>query len=220
MAVTKQIVCLANSRKSGGRCVAGLERGEPPLWVRPISDRPAQEVSLHEQRYQMGGDPELLDIIDLPLLSACPEGHQSENWLLDPNKRWVKDDEASWGDLKPLARDTGPLWINVDASGRGQNNRIEIARIGEVTDSLRLIHVPRLTIRVSSSSGKTYVDGKFIFDGTNYILGVTDPIVETAYKTRPSGDYELGECYLTVSVGEEFHGYHYKLIAGLMAKDG
>ena len=218
MAVTKQIMCLANSRKSGGRCVAGLERGEPPLWVRPISNRPAQEVSLSERRYQTGEDPELLDIISVPLLRACPEGHQSENWLLDPDECWVKDDEASWGDLRAFARDTGPLWINGSASGRGRNNRIEVARIGEVTDSLRLIHVPCLTIRVSSSFGKKHADGEFFFDGTTYILGVTDPIVETAYQTRPSGDYELGECYLAVSVGEEFYGHHYKLVAGVMAK--
>ena len=220
MAITKQIICLANSRKIGGRCVAGLERGEPSSWVRPVSNRPAQEVSLSERRYQTGEDPELLDIISVPLLRACPEGHQSENWLLDPSEWWVKDDEASWDDLNALALDAGPLWINGSASGRGQNNRIEVARIGEVTDSLRLIYVPWLTIRVSSSFGTKHVDGEFAFDGTSYVLGVTDPTVETAYRTRPNGDYEFGECYLTISVGEEFHGHYYKLIAGVMAEGG
>ena len=219
MAVTKQIVCLANSRKHSGLCVAGLERGEPPLWVRPVSDRPKQEVSRHECRYQGGGDPQLLDIISVPLISACPEGHQSENWLLDPNERWVKDGEVSWNDLEAFSCRSGPLWINGDASASGQYNRVEVARISDVEDSLRLIHVSCFTARVSSSYGPR-VDGEFVFDGTTYKFRVTDPAVEAAYRTRPDGAYDIGECYVTVSLGEEYDGYYYKLIAGVIARDG
>lgn len=157
------------------------------------------------------------------MLKACPEGHQSENWLLDPNKRWVKVGEASWDDLPQLECRSGPLWINVGASTRGLYNRIQVARIGEIIDSLRLIHVSDLTVRVSLNYYRTGmdVDGKFMFDGTAYRLSVTDPIVEEEYKARPIGDYDLGERYLTVSLGEAYQDYyHYKLIAGVIAKDG
>ena len=77
MAITKRIVCLANSPKGGGRCVAGTEWDEPLSWVRPVSNRPGQEVSSSECRYESGDEPQLLDIIDVPLLKAFPEGHQS-----------------------------------------------------------------------------------------------------------------------------------------------
>ncbi|MGH7707024.1 MAG: dual OB domain-containing protein, partial [Vulcanimicrobiaceae bacterium] len=36
----KRIVCLANSRKLQGRCVAGreLQKNGPGAWIRPVSD--------------------------------------------------------------------------------------------------------------------------------------------------------------------------------------
>lgn len=87
MPTTKQIVCLANSRKLSGRCVAGIEirDGKRLGWIRPVSDRENQEVSEHERQYEDGSDPKVLDVIEVPLLRALPSGYQRENWLLDPN---------------------------------------------------------------------------------------------------------------------------------------
>jgi len=47
MATVKRLVCLANSRKLSGRCVAGreLSGGRPIGWVRPVSARENEEVS-------------------------------------------------------------------------------------------------------------------------------------------------------------------------------
>ena len=84
---TKRIVCLANSRKLHGRCIAGREftlDNTPGAWIRPVSNRRHQEVSEYERQYSDGSDPQLLDIVDIPLLQHCPEEYQRENWLLDP----------------------------------------------------------------------------------------------------------------------------------------
>ncbi len=48
----KRIVCLANSRKYSGRCIAGKELladGRPGRWIRPVSARENEEVSEHER---------------------------------------------------------------------------------------------------------------------------------------------------------------------------
>ena len=90
-AIVKRIVCLANSRKYNERCIAGREQlsgGLPGPWVRPVSAREHEEVSLSERRFSDGGEPLLLDVIDVPVLEARPKFHQSENWLLDPARPW------------------------------------------------------------------------------------------------------------------------------------
>jgi hypothetical protein len=129
MKVTKRIVCFANSRKMQGRCVAGRELlgGNVGPWVRPVSDRPNEEVSEYERQYQDGSDPQVLDVIDVPLIEARPKGYQQENWLLDPQVYWVKTGRLSWEDISGLHNRRGPLWINGYSSYKGLNDRIPLA---------------------------------------------------------------------------------------------
>ena len=103
----KRVVCLANSRKLNGRCVAGREwiDGQPGRWIRPVSDRENQEVSEYERQYEDGSDPRVLDIVDIPVLEPRPADYQTENWLLDPKYYWVKDGRLSWSDLPSLVED-------------------------------------------------------------------------------------------------------------------
>lgn len=88
-----QMVCLANSRKLKGRCIAGKRLGpgkEAGNWIRPVSKRENQEVSEDERQYEDGSDPRVLDIVEVPMLRPTPVGCQTENWLLDPAKYWKK----------------------------------------------------------------------------------------------------------------------------------
>src|SRR5713101_1785529 len=101
MGDTKRIVCLANSRKHSGRCIAGKEvlaQGYG-AWIRPVSARQSAEISEEERRYENGALPRLFDIIKIPVIGATPQLYQSENYVIDAEYYWVKKGEISWPDV-------------------------------------------------------------------------------------------------------------------------
>ena len=111
----KRIVCLANSRKNGGRCIAGKELGpdgRPGGWIRPISAAPGGEVRERERQYEDGSEPEILDVIEIRFISAEPKEYQSENWLIDAEYRWVKVGRLNTDDLYLWLDRDEPLWSN------------------------------------------------------------------------------------------------------------
>ena len=124
----KRIVCLANSRMPKGRCIAGKELeedGRPGPWVRPVSGREDQGVAASESRYVDGGTPHLIDVIDVPVLTAQPKGHQRENWLLDSNRQWEKVGQVDLADLPKWMDGVNTLWVNGSSSAKGLNDRVE-----------------------------------------------------------------------------------------------
>ena len=221
MPVVKRLVCLANSRKPSGRCIAGKEL--TGAWVRPVSDRPKQEVSEEERQYNDGSDPRILDIMDVPLKCHHPNSYQSENWLLDPDQYWVLVRRARWNDLNALADHPERLWVNESSSSAGLNDRIVHAGAELLTSSLYLIRPERVVLRVFAPGAdfgnpKRRVQADLWYGGFNYRLWITDPLVEQKYLAGKDGNYPVGECFVTVSLGEPHNdGYCYKLVAALIA---
>ena len=226
MTVQKRIVCLANSRKLNGRCIAGIqltERGRGP-WIRPVSAREHEEVSEYERQYQDGSDPQVLDIIDVPLLEPRPNPHQPENWLLDPEVYWERVDRLPSADLDRLVDTQGTLWLNGFHTQAGQNDHVPIERAGESDSSLKLLHVDDVQLRVFApgeafGNTKRRVQARFQLNRSQYWLWVTDPVVERAYLARPNGEFEVGPQFLTVSLGEPFNGFCYKFVASIIGLD-
>jgi hypothetical protein len=225
--VTKRIVCLANSRKLNGRCVAGKEyvRGTPGQWIRPISSREHEEVSEYERQYEDGSDPHVLDVLDVPLLDPRPKNYQPENWLLDPDVYWKRHSRIGWDELAHLEDPPGSLWLNGTHTYNGLNDTIQVSAADEFDSSLKLIHVAAMEVAVykpgeAFGNSKRRVQGRFHHDGTEYRLWITDPVYERAYLARDDGEYEIGESYLTISLGEPHNGRYYKLIAAVIERDG
>lgn len=208
MNVIKRIVCLANSRKPEGSCVAGRElsgNGAGP-WIRPVSDRPGEEVSLAERAYISGEDPSLLDIIDIPFLGPRPTVYQPENWLIDPTIRWERVGHLSPEALPAYVENNLP-WPNGSQSWQALNNRVPADKAVGVASSLKLIRVNQTQIRVveqdtNTETKRKRVQARFALAGVPYGLWVTDPAIEMEFLNRPFGDYHSGENYLTVSLGE------------------
>ena len=219
----KRIVCLANSRKRGGRCIAGKELlpgDRVGGWIRPVSARHDEEVSPQERCYPDGGDPQILDVIEVPLLNPLPKTYQRENWLLDPNQRWAKAGRGTWEDLCTMIDRDEPLWINRHSTPSGRNDRVPTDAAAGLDNSLRLIRVGTLTVSVSEplrpSADYPILRGSFDYHGEEYCFRITDPESESGSVELPYGEYTVGERYLTVSLGELFEGYAYKLIATII----
>lgn len=220
----KRIVCLANSRKLSGRCIAGKElptNGPPGRWIRPVSSRESEEVSEYERQYRDGSDPRVLDILDVPVLRANPKGFQRENWLLDPERYWERVSRVASDDLERFTDPVAPLWINDISSYNGRNDRIQVEIANGLDNSLRLVRVNRLELVVSQpgldfGNYRRRVQGRFQYNGADYWLRVTDPIYERQYLQKSNGDYQVGDAFLTISLGEPYQGYAYKLIAAII----
>ncbi|MFE1170994.1 hypothetical protein [Streptomyces sp. NPDC058773] len=223
MTAVKTFVCLANSRKNAGRCVAGMVGKGPGQWIRPVSARPNGEVSAHERQYADRSDPRVLDIIAVPLLRPQAHSYQSENWLLDPKRYWEKTGRAEWDTLLTLEQRPKTLWINGHSTYHGSNNRVLTDQAHTLPDSLKLIRVDCVTLQVHTPGSafgdrKKVVDAHFRHAGCTYILRLTDPEYEQTYLAKQEGTYNLSESFLTVSLGEPFEDYAYKLVAAIIER--
>jgi hypothetical protein len=219
----KHIVCLANSRKYGERCVAGKELladGSAGGWIRPVSSRENEEVSEQERYYADGSDPDVLDIIEVPLAGPKPNSYQQENWLLIASGRWRKAGRFTWDDLPKLADREAPLWTNGFSSRGGENDQVPVDIVSGHDTSLRLVRVDDLTVTVSEpsrpSANYPILRGRFTHCNATYCFRITDPVSESGSVDLGYGEYRVGERYLTVSLGEPFEGHAYKLIAAII----
>ncbi len=120
MPFTKYIVCLANSRKRSGCCVADKELLDNKIggWIRPVSKRPSEELNINEIRYKYWKKPKLLDIITIPLLKHSPNSYQMENYLIDDRQKWIKNGSLKTTDLEKICdRTCDSAWPCVGGPG-------------------------------------------------------------------------------------------------------
>lgn len=221
-ATVKRIVCLANSRMPGGTCVAGKEvliGGKIGGWIRPVCD--SEGLPPWVRKYPGGSEPQLLDIIDVPVLAMAPAGHQQENWLVDEGRRWTKVGNLSSRVLRNLEDPVDGLWIDGESTTSGLNDRFAVEMASTIKDSLRLVRVDKLDLKVwqpgkAFGDDKRKVRGRILVSGTEYQLSVTDPNIEKEYLAQPDGDYRIDGCCLTVSLGKPWKGNVYKLIAAVI----
>jgi len=222
----KRIVCLANSRKHSGRCIAGkaVLNGAYGGWVRPVSARPSGELSEEERRYNSGEDPRVLDIVDVPMLAPAPLLHQSENHIIDAEYCWTKIGKLPWARLRQLVDEPETLWSNGESTYYGRNDRVKLDVAGRMTNSLVLIRPQGLSIVVRAEgvefgNPRRRVRADFKYRGVNYLIVVTDPVAERAFLSGSDGQYSVAEAYLCVSLGEPHtDNCCYKLVAGVITE--
>ncbi|MDM8556214.1 DNA helicase RecQ [Desulfococcaceae bacterium HSG7] len=215
-----QLICLAVSRKYAKYCVAGKElRGNHiGNWVRPVSSFETGELAIENILLPDEKLPALLDIISVPLDKPTPGTYQSENFMINKNGSWLKNGVFALSELSDLCDTPDSLWINGYSSGGiGVNDRIPQEKAEtELSSSLLFIRPENLRIIVLETELGKRIRAEFTFNSVFYQLPVTDPAIDSIYLRKKAGVYPVNvETYCTLSIGEPFYGYCYKLVAGI-----
>lgn len=219
------MVCLANSKKPGGRCVAGkISLGDKQGdWIRPVAPRQNRTITLHDQIYENQESPNLLDIIEVVYTGRQGGTFQQENHVINDRQYWVFAGRFDRDDLHSLVDRPNQLWETTnDDSYSGANDRIAGVTLTQPRPSLYFIEPENVRIHVSAEGAqwndhRLRVRAFFDYNGIHYGLMVTDLASEAEYINKGAGWYNANDIsYFTVSLGEiDSRGYAYKLVAAV-----
>jgi hypothetical protein len=213
-----RFVCLANSFKEGGRCLAGIELDADdnpviisgrPKWIRPVCHTEHGEVPNHT-----AAPFQILDIVELDVTEPRPDHYQSENILFNEGSiRTIGGFSRS--KLRALCENPNYIFATPHSS-------LTEEAIKDLTFSLLLIKPEKFEV-----VQKVYEDSLdkpkqrlvFHFNGFDYDFSITDPVFLRNYKRSAYFTKRLNEVALCLSVGIKFPktNKHYKLVAGIIS---
>lgn len=213
-------ICLANSKKYAERCIAGVEiqikpnreydlvkKGLRPHWIRPVTGNefgqiPAELVS------KIG----LLDIVEIDIESETPWGYQTENvYFSEKSLRVLGKVELAAENLDGLVDESEPvIFLNTGKA-------IPAEKIDGLDRSLVMIRPENVTI---DWKARTLINpqlrARFTYKNTDYDLPVTDVGFIREFDRNPEVLAKARRFYFVISVGIEFEGFYYKLVAGVV----
>ena len=204
-------VCLANSQKAGGSCIAGKDPVNK-TWVRPVPTPQGGAWNVTGLN--------VLDKVSVPMSNNVPLNHQTENVLTGPGT-WKIQSSGNFGDIQKMLDRPPSIWRFAGDKHQDRVLFTTIQRIG-VTNSLYLLQAGgMLFYHARGAYGRWHVKSKFAYKGFLYDFSVTDPLIENEILAKPVGFYRCGNPsnYVCVSLGEEYNKYCYKLIASVICEE-
>lgn len=160
----------------------------------------------------MVGHVNLLDIVKINVTKPNPQGYQSENVLFANQPLSVIDKIQKASSLidKLLSADEPVLFGN-----RGK--AVSVADIGQLNYSLVFIKPANVQVySTTSRSENRQIRASFVFNDIPYDLPITDIDFTNQFSQNPMLLESCTHIYFTISLGVEFQGSHYKLIAGVV----
>ena len=221
-------ICLANSFKYGGRCIAGIEirlaadekrfrvvcdDGEP-RWIRPVQQNTEnEEISL-----EMAQNIRIMDVIEIETTEACGDDCQSENVYFS-RMRIVKRLPFSPQIIQALLSKREYV---LHSDKRHLHHDEYQANKG----SLMLIEPeePEVFIEYKEENGRRIPKyrARFVYKDTEYKLPITDPRylerMEGYSKIPLIGKFPTGTFFFTISITAHANenNTHTKLVAGII----
>ena len=215
----KYFICLANSYKHGGRCIAGIEV-EPgadgqltimrhddgrPRWIRPVSMAENGEIP-----NQLALNVKLLSLVKLFGVVPCPDKAHTED--VHCSRMECCHDNLEVDDAL-LSQLVDPIH---QAVFYFRGKAIPATMINKLNYSLMLIRPEKASAYIDEEREKSKYRMKFTYFGSNYDFPITDPYFLEKFKKNPERYSDLNSAYLTLSLGLEFEGFHFKLVAAIL----
>lgn len=216
----KYFICLANSYKRGGRCVAGVEivfdangkirfawhlDDDRPQWIRPIATTTYGEIPNY-----VAEDIKLLSIVKLYNVVPCPNKPHTENVYYSKLEQCKYDLFNADSLLNHLIDSTHQSLF------RNRGRAVSAEMSTGIDYSLMLIHVENACAYIDENREKSKNRMSFSYYGADYDFPITDPIFLEEFKKEPECYANIPDVYLTISLGLEFEGWHHKLVAGVL----
>lgn len=209
-----RLVCLANSFKEGGRCLAGIEldnQNNPvivngrPKWIRPICNTNHGEVPTY-----LVSHLNILDIIEINVTRNPNTDYQSENALFE---------ETSICNLGTFDRNNlNTLCENPLIIFNNRGNAVAQDTIRNLTRSLIFITTNNFEV-----TERTYEDTQrkqtrlvFTHRTNQYNFPITDPVFLHHYQADPDFIEDIEKLFLCLSLGVVWQNWYYKLVAGII----
>lgn len=184
-----EVLCLANSSKHSGRCVAGLRTDGG--WVRPTGRNKLRILLPKHYTLTDGTEALPLDLIRIPLGPPCPEPHHPEDCLLHPRPWELVSRPAPKEVAVPLLRAhlaRGPELLG------GCDPAVPYARFGfrPASASLAVVSPRDLCWEITrTSSDKKRIRAVFTLKGQAWSLPLTDLEWRHQLSHLPPGTHPL-----------------------------
>jgi len=213
---TKSIICMGNSYKNGGRCLAGIEVSKSvygynvvkntdgaPKWIRPVMTN--DNIGIPENMVRSFG---IFDILEVDVVNNVPTGAHSEN----VHFRSISKVGHYNGSLSALCDESHSLIFG----NRGKAVPEDIFSAGGY--SLMLIKPENIFIETQYDDyGHEKYRIQFSYRGNRYDFPLTDPeYISMLQRGRRESGNRNNDLYLTLSLGVNYNDWHYKLVAGVV----
>ena len=215
----KYFICLANSYKRGGRCIAGVEvvsngNGKwklvhnddgNPRWIRPIAQTTYGEIPNY-----LAEDIQMLSVVRLSNVEPCPEGAHTENVYYSRIEQFDYDISQLLSSMNQF------IDSRHQSIFHNRGRAVSAEMLGGINYSLMLIHPDKASAYRDENREKSKNRMKFTYYGVEYDFPITDPAFLDEFKREPERYADIPNVYLAISLGLEFEGWHHKLVAGVI----
>ena len=176
-----------------------------PCWIRPVSMAENGEIPI-----SLAQGIKVLSLVKLIDVVPCPDKAHTEDVHCSRIESCPNNFEY---DEEFLSQLVDPVHQSVFYF-RGK--AIPATMINRLDYSLMLIHPEKASAYIDEEREKSKYRMKFTYYGSNYDFPITDPCFLETFKKNPQRYADINGVYLTLSLGLEFEGFHFKLVAAVL----